>query len=90
MIRDKIENNVRLRLKENYKLRMRLKSRMVWLACMKKKVDKLSECNLLHNIINTPKHTKSLNTHSSNIIQGWMNTKMGKEKFKNFQIILDC
>ena len=47
-------------------------------------VNKLSECNLLHYILNPPKRTKILNIHYSHIIQGYMNTRKGKEKIKNF------
>ena len=49
-----------------------------------KKVNKLAECNLLHDIINHPKRTENLNSHYYPIIQGCMNTKNGKAKFNNF------
>ena len=52
-------------------------------------VNNISECNLLHEIINPPKRTKKLNSHYSPILQGCMNNRGGKAKFKNFQIILD-
>ena len=38
-----------------------------------KKVNKLSECNSLHDIINPPECTKVLNSRYSHIIQGCMN-----------------
>ena len=33
------------------------------------KLNKLAECNLQHNILNPPKHTKNLNSHYSTILQ---------------------
>ena len=53
------------------------------------KVNKIYECNLLHDILNPPKHTKLLNSHYSPILNGCMNTRKGRAKFKNFQILLD-
>ena len=53
------------------------------------KVNKIAEWNLLHDIINPPKCTKNLNTHYSPILNGCMNTRHGREKFKNFWILLD-
>ena len=47
------------------------------------------ECNLLHDIINHPKHAKNLNTHYSPILHGCMNTRKGKSQFENFRILLD-
>ena len=52
------------------------------------KVNKRAGCNLLHDILNTPKRTKLLNSHYSPILQGFMNILKGKAKFKTFQIIL--
>ena len=40
------------------------------------------ECNLLSNILNPMKRTKSKNSHYSPILQGCMNTLSGKEKFR--------
>ena len=54
-----------------------------------KEVNKISEYNLLHDIINPPKRAKNLNSHHSPILHRFMNTRKGKAKFKNFQIILD-
>ena len=52
-----------------------------------KEVNKITELNLLHDIINTPKRTKII--HSSTIIHVCMNTRRVKAKFKEFQILLD-
>ena len=52
-------------------------------------VKNISECNLLHEIINPPKRAKKLTIHYSRIIHVCMNTKKGRAKFKNFRIILD-
>ena len=53
------------------------------------KVNKLSEWNLLYDVLNPPKHTKKLNRHYSPIIKGFMNTWKFKGKFKVFKILLD-
>ena len=53
------------------------------------KVNKLSEWNLIHDIINRHKLVKNLNIHYSNILQGCTNTRKGTVKFKNFRILLD-
>ena len=47
-------------------------------------VNKISECNLLHDILNPSKRTKSISSHYSPILHRCMNTKKGREKFKNF------
>ena len=52
-------------------------------------VKNIDECNLIHDIINPPKHAKKLNSHHSPIIHGFMATRKGRDKFKNFSIILD-
>ena len=49
----------------------------------------IAECNLLHDTINPPKRAKNLNNHYSPSLHGCMNTRKGKEKFKNFHIFLD-
>ena len=54
-----------------------------------KEVNKRSECNLLHDRINPPKRAKTLNNHYSPIINRFMNTRNGREKFNNFRILLD-
>ena len=53
------------------------------------KVKNISECNLLHDIINPPKCTKFFNFFYSTYLHGYMNTRKGKVRFKNFRIILD-
>ena len=52
-------------------------------------VKNIAECNLLHNIINTTKRAKYLNSQYFPILHGCMNTRKGKAKFKNFLIKLD-
>ena len=52
-------------------------------------VNKISECNLLHDILNPSKRTKNLNSHYSTILHGWINTHKGRAEFKNFRILLD-
>ena len=52
-------------------------------------VENIAECNLLHDIINTPKCTKNLNGHYSTILYGCMNTRKGKEWFKKSLILLE-
>ena len=54
-----------------------------------KELNKISEFNLLHDIINPPKRTKKLNCHYSPILHGCMNTRHGRAKFKNFRVLLD-
>ena len=51
-------------------------------------VNIISECNLLHDIINPLKRAKNLNSNYSPILHGCMNTRKGKEEFKNFCILL--
>ena len=46
------------------------------------------ECNVLSNLLNTMKHAKSKNGHYSPILQGCMNTRIGRAKLTNFRIIL--
>ena len=55
----------------------------------KKKVNNIAECNVLYGMINPSKRTKLLNSHYSPILIGCMNTRKGKSRFKNFQILLD-
>ena len=49
-----------------------------------KEVNKIAECNLLHDIINLPKCAKILNRYYSHIIHGCMNTRHDREFFKKF------
>ena len=53
------------------------------------KVNKLAEFNLLHDILNSPKRTENPNSHYYYILSGCMNTRKGREKFKNFRVLLD-
>ena len=60
------------------------------MTCIKNnEVNNISGFNLLHDIINPPKRAKNLNIHYSLILHGFMNTRRGKVKFKNFGILLD-
>ena len=52
-------------------------------------VNKIAAFNLLHNIINPPKCTKTLNMHYYHILHGCMNTWKGGMKFNNLCILLD-
>ena len=52
-------------------------------------INNISECNLLHYIINPPKRTKNLNSHYSPILHRCMDTRKGKSMFNNFRILLD-
>ena len=45
-----------------------------------KKLKNKAECNLLHDIINTPKRAKKINSHYSPILHGCINTRKGKAK----------
>ena len=54
-----------------------------------KEVYKIAECNLLYDTISPPKHTKNLKSHYSHILNGYMNTRIGRETFKNFRIIFE-
>ena len=47
------------------------------------------ECNVISNILNTTTHAKSNIDHYSPILKGCMNTCSGREKFRNFWILLD-
>ena len=47
------------------------------------------EFNVLSNILNTMKHAKLKNIHYSPIMQSCMNTRSGRAKLTNFQILLD-
>ena len=39
------------------------------------KVNKISECNLIYDVLNPSKHTKNLNRHYYPILRGCMNTR---------------
>ena len=60
------------------------------ITCMhENEVNKIAECNLLHDIINPSKFNKKCNSHYSPVLHGCINTREGKAKFKNFPILLD-
>ena len=71
-------------LNANLKIHLVLKIKMIWFCIHDNEVNNISECNLLHDLINPLKHTKNLNCHYSPTLHGCMNTK-GKLKFKNFE-----
>ena len=52
-------------------------------------VNKTSEWNLLHDIINPPKRTKKLNSHYFPILHVCINTRKGRSDFKYFRILSD-
>ena len=52
-------------------------------------VNNTYEYNLLHDILNTSKLTKRINSHYSPILHIWMNKRKGKARFKNFRIQFD-
>ena len=49
-----------------------------------REVNKISEWNLLHDIINPTKCTKNLNIHYYPILYVCINTRNGRAIFKNF------
>ena len=53
------------------------------------KVHEIAEWNLLHDTINTPKRTKTFNSHYSPIIHGCTNTQNGRDMFNEFRLLLD-
>ena len=53
------------------------------------KVNKITECNLIHDILNPYKNTTILNIHKYPILHGCMNTRKCRAKFKNFHILSD-
>ena len=53
------------------------------------KVNKIYECNLLQDMINNSKQTKTLNIHYSPILHVCMNTQKGRSELKNFLILLN-
>ena len=44
-------------------------------------VKNISECNLLHDIINPPKRTKNINSYYYTILNRCMNTRKVKSRF---------
>ena len=53
------------------------------------KVNKITECNIIHDILNTYKRNNVLNSHQYPILHGCMNTQKGRAEFKKFHILLD-
>ena len=51
------------------------------------KVKNVSECNLLHDIINPPQRAQHLNNHYSPILHGCMNNGKVKQSLKNLHYI---
>ena len=51
--------------------------------------NKIAEWNLLHDIMNTSKRTKNLNSHYFPILHGCMDNRRGKAKLKNIRILLE-
>ena len=47
-------------------------------------LNKIDECNLLHDITNPHKHTKNLSSHYYPILHGCKNTRHDRAYFKNF------
>ena len=58
------------------------------MACIYgKEVNKISECNLLHDILNPPKQTKNFKIHYSPIQYGCMNTDKSLGSFVYYLIV---
>ena len=51
-------------------------------------VNKIVEWNLLLDMLNSTKHAKNKCSHLYQILNGYMNNRRGKVRFKNFQILL--
>ena len=51
-------------------------------------VKNIAECNLLHDIINPPKHAKNMNSHYYPILHVRLNNRKCRAKFKKFRILL--
>ena len=47
------------------------------------------KCNVLSNLLNPKKCAKYKSSHYLPILQDCMNTHSGREKFRNFRILLD-
>ena len=54
-----------------------------------KKVNKIANYNLPHDILNSYKRTKHLNIHYSPIVHGCMYTRKGRIVFRKILILLD-
>ena len=56
------------------------------MRCMhENKINKIYECNLLHDILNPSIQTKHFKSNYSPILHGYMNTQKGRTKFNIFQ-----
>ena len=53
---------------------------------MKKKVNKIAECNLVRDIINPPKCDKKFNIHYYRIKHRFINTKKVEQTFKTSEL----
>ena len=53
------------------------------------KVNIISECNLLNDILTSSKHTKNINIYHSLILYVCINTRGSRKKYNNFLILLD-
>ena len=71
----------------NVKVHILLEIKLKWYTHYNE-VKNIEECNLLQGIINPPKRVKNINSHYSPILNGCMNTRKGRPKFKNFRIQL--
>ena len=81
-------NNVSVYLNANLKIHLVLKIKMIWFRIHDNEVNNIPEYNLLHYLINPPKHTKHLNSHYSPILHGCMNTKRAKQSLRTLNPIL--
>ena len=52
-------------------------------------VNKISEMNLLNNIVSPSKHNTNINSHYSHILHEYLNTQKVGENFGNFRILFD-
>ena len=52
-------------------------------------VNKISEYNLLHDILNPPKRNTNMNIHYSPILHGCMNAQKGRDFFSKSYWIVD-
>ena len=81
-------NDVNVHLNVNLK-KYDIKNRNDMTCIHNNEVNKISEWNLLHDIINPTKQNKKLNIHYYPILNVCINTRINRAKLKNFQILLD-
>ena len=81
-------NGIREGLNANRNIRKRVEKRNYMIHIHYKEVNNTAKRNLLHDIINPPKLSKSMNNHYYPILHVCMNTRKGRAKFMNFRIIL--